>query len=77
MELAGEEAEMDEQWSYVSNKSNQRWLWYAVDHVTNTVLAFVFGKRKNEVFKALKAWLEPLGISRYYTDDWGADIITY
>jgi insertion element IS1 protein InsB len=72
VELACEEAELDEQWSYVGNKSNQRWLWYAVDHMTNTVLAFVFGKRKDEVFKALKALLEPLGISRYYTDEWGA-----
>ncbi|WP_366944994.1 IS1 family transposase, partial [Methylobacter sp.] len=26
---------MDEQWSFVGNKSNQRWLWYAVDHATN------------------------------------------
>lgn len=32
----------------------------------------MFGKRKDEVFKALKALLEPFGISRYYTDDWGA-----
>jgi len=63
---------MDEQWSFVGNKANQRWLWYAVDHVTNTVLATVFGKRKDEVFKALKALLESLGISRYYPDDWGA-----
>ena len=39
------EAEIDEQWSYVGKKSNQRWLWYAVDHATNTVLAYVFGKR--------------------------------
>jgi insertion element IS1 protein InsB len=72
VELACSEAEMDEQWSYVGNKFNQRWLWYAVDHATNIVLAFVFGKRKDDVFKALKALLEPLGISRYYTDDWGA-----
>lgn len=70
--LACDEAEMDEQWSFVGNKSNQRWLWYAIDHATNTVLAYVFGKRKDEVFKKLKALLEPLGISRYYTDDWGA-----
>jgi insertion element IS1 protein InsB len=67
-----EEAEVDEQWSYVGKKSNQRWLWYAVDHASNTVLAYVFGKRKDVVFKELKALLEPLGISRYYTDDWGA-----
>jgi len=72
LEHACEEAEIDEQWSFVGNKSNQRWLWYAVDHATNTVLAYVFGKRKDEVFKALKALLEPFGISRYYTDDWGA-----
>ena len=51
------EVEMDEQWSYVGNKSNQRWLWYAVDHATNTVLAYVFGKRKDEVFKELKTLL--------------------
>ena len=63
---------MTHQWSYVGNKSNQRWLWYAVDHATNTVLAYVFGKRKDEVFAELKALLAPFNISRYYTDDWGA-----
>ncbi len=66
------EAELDEQWSFVGKKSNQRWLWHAVDHATNTVLAFVFGKRKDVVFEELKALLEPLKIRRYYTDDWGA-----
>ncbi len=66
------EAELDEQWSFVRKKSNQRWLWHAVDHATNTVLAFVFGQRKDVVFEELNALLEPLGIRRYYTDDWGA-----
>ena len=66
------EAEIDEQWSYVGKKSNQRWLWYAVDHATNTVLAYVFGKRKDEVFKELKSLLRPFCITRYDTDDWGA-----
>jgi insertion element IS1 protein InsB len=32
----------------------------------------VFGKRKDVAFKKLKALLEPFGISRYYTDGWGA-----
>lgn len=72
LRAACEEAELDEQWSYVGNKSNQRWLWYAVDHATNTVLAYVFGKRKDEVFKELKALLTPFNINCYYTDDWGA-----
>ena len=51
---------------------NQRWLWHAVDHATNTVLAYVFGRRKDEVFKKLKKLLEPFGIKKFYTDDWGA-----
>ena len=66
------EAELDEQWSYVGNKSNQRWLWYAIDHASNTVLAYTFGKRQDAVFQELKALIEPLGVHRYYTDDWGA-----
>ena len=71
---ACEEAEFDEQWSFVGNKSNQRWrwLWYAVDHKINTVLAYVFGRRKDEVFRKLKDLLETFGIQKFYTDDWGA-----
>jgi len=65
------EQEIDEQWSFVQNKSNQRWIWYAVDHKTNTILAYVFGRRKDEVFEKLKELLEPFNISKYYTDDWG------
>ena len=67
-----EEAEMDEQWSFVGSKSNQRWIWYAVEHSTNTILAYVFGKRKDVVFKELQALLAVFNIKRYYTDDWGA-----
>ena len=32
----------------------------------------MFGRRKDEVFLDLKALLEPFGITRYFTDDWGA-----
>ena len=70
--LVCEEAELDEQWSFVGSKSNQRWIWYAVEHSTNTILAYVFGRRKDSVFLALKKLLEPLNIKRFYTDDWGA-----
>ena len=59
---------MDEQWS----QSNQRQLWYAIDHATNTLLAYVFGKRKDEVFQTLKTRLEPYNTVRYYTHNWGA-----
>lgn len=67
-----EAAEMDEQWSYVGNKANQRWLWFAIDQATNRVLAYVFGRRTDEVFKELKALLEPFNVVKYFTDDWGA-----
>ena len=66
------EAELDEQWSYVGKKSQQRWLWYAVDHATNTILAYVFGKRKDDVLLELKSLLAPFNITQYFTDDWGA-----
>jgi insertion element IS1 protein InsB len=56
---------------YVAKKTNQRWLWHAIDHHTGKVLAYVFGRRKDKVFLRLQALLEPFGITRYYTDGWG------
>jgi insertion element IS1 protein InsB len=66
------EAEVDEMWSYVGSKDQQRWLWHAIDRETGSVLADVLGSRKDRVFLELKSLLEPFGISRFYTDDWGA-----
>jgi len=68
----GIESELDEMWSYVAKKSNPRWLWYAIDHRSGRVLAYVFGTRKDQVFLQLKGLLEPFGITRFYTDGWGA-----
>jgi insertion element IS1 protein InsB len=45
-----EDAEVDELWSYVGQKQEQRWLWHAIDHWSGQVLAYVFGRRKDEVF---------------------------
>jgi len=64
--------ELDEMWSYVGKKANQRWLWHAIDHHSGQVLAYVFGQRKDRVFLQLQALLEPFGITRFYTDGWGA-----
>jgi len=59
-------------WSFVQNKDDRRWLWYAIDHNTREILAYVFGERElngeNEVFQELKALLEPFGITTFYTD---------
>jgi len=59
-------------WSFVGNKGNQRWLWHALDRRSGKVLAYVFGRRKDEVFLELKRLLEPFGIQKYCTDGWGA-----
>jgi insertion element IS1 protein InsB len=41
-------------------------------HHTGAVLAYVFGRRKDAVFLQLKTLLEPFGLTRFYTDHWGA-----
>ena len=66
------EAEIDEMWSFVEKKSQQRWLWHAIDHRTGVVLAYVLGTHQDEVFLQLKTLLAPLGIDHFYTD--GADV---
>jgi insertion element IS1 protein InsB len=65
-------AEADEMWSYVGSKRKPRWLWHAIDHGSRKVLAYVFGRRQDEVFLQLKALLAPFGIPRFFTDRWGA-----
>jgi insertion element IS1 protein InsB len=67
-----DEAEMDEMWSFVKHKGQQRWLWHAIDHKSSTVLAYVLGSHEDEVFLKLKTLLAPFRITRFYTDDWGA-----
>lgn len=66
------DTELDEMWSFVGKKKNQRWLWHAIDRLTGQVLAYVFGRRKDEVFLKLKKLLEPFGIKHYCTDGLGA-----
>jgi IS1 family transposase len=58
-----EEAEVDEMWSFVRQKKAPRWLWHAIDHRRGKVLAYVFGRRQDEVFLKLQALLEPFGTS--------------
>jgi insertion element IS1 protein InsB len=65
-------SELDEMWSYVGKKAEPRWLWHAIDHHSGTVLAYVFGRRKDEVFLQLQELLAPFHITRFSTDGWGA-----
>jgi insertion element IS1 protein InsB len=66
------EGELDEMWSFVQKKENQRWLWHAIDHSSGKVLAYVLGDHSDNMVLKLKQLLEPFGISKFYTDGWGA-----
>jgi insertion element IS1 protein InsB len=70
--LPGPEAQADEQWSFVRHKKNQRWLWYAIDSAIGRVLAFVFGRRTDEVCRSLLEKLAVFNVARYFTDGWGS-----
>jgi insertion element IS1 protein InsB len=64
-----EEAEMDEMWSFVHDKSQQYWLWWAVDHKTGEPLAFVFGTKEYANLDELRALLNPFfDIKTVYSD---------
>lgn len=67
-----EEAEMDEMWSFVQSKQQQRWLWHAIDHCTGAVLAYVLAPHEDAALKQLQQLLAPFAIERIYTDSWGA-----
>jgi insertion element IS1 protein InsB len=67
------EAEVDEMWSFVQCKQQQRWVWWAIDYATGHVLAYVLADHKDAAFLALKVLLEPFGMMQFYSDGWGAD----
>ncbi|MGD1861921.1 MAG: IS1 family transposase [Leptolyngbyaceae cyanobacterium] len=46
-----EEAEMDEMWSFVHSKRQQRWRWHAIDHRTGDVLAYVLALHEDQALE--------------------------
>ncbi len=62
------EAEMDEMWSFVHDKSQQYWLWWAIDHNTGEPLAFCFGTREHTYLDELLRLLAPFNIHTVYAD---------
>jgi insertion element IS1 protein InsB len=62
--------EVDEQWSYVQNKHNQRWLSYALSRTPKRVIAFHIGKRDDQSCKTLLSKLPVSEIPTFYTDGW-------
>ena len=66
--ISGTEAEMDEMWSFVHDKAQQYWLWWAIDHKTGIPLAFCFGTQEHKYLDELKKMLEGVNIVTVYTD---------
>ncbi len=60
---------MDEMWSFVHDKSQQYWLWWAIDHNTGEPLAYCFGTREHKYLDELLKLLEPFEINIVYSDN--------
>lgn len=64
-----EAVEMDEQWSFVHDKSQQYWLWWVIDHNTGEPLAYVFGTREHANLDELRKKLNMIFEIKYvYVD---------
>jgi insertion element IS1 protein InsB len=64
--------EMDEFWSFVQSKSNQRWTRYAIERQSGCILALHNGKRTDKDFLVLWNYLQSFDVAKYYTDDRGS-----
>ena len=69
MQVDVDEVEMDEMWSFVHDKSQQYWLWWAIDHNTGVPLAYCFGTREHKYLDELRELLAPFNINIVYSDD--------
>src|SRR5690242_19065410 len=58
--------------SFVGKTQEPGWRWHAIEHGTGQVLAYVVGRRREEVWGQLKALREPFGIMRFFPDYWRA-----
>ena len=56
-------------WSFYHDKSHQIWLWWAVDHKTNTPLAYTFGTREYKYLDELLELLSAFHIGTVYADN--------
>lgn len=64
--------EMDQQWSFVKSKKNQRWLWYAWSPQLKQILAYHLGSRTHKSAQQLLSRLKDLPIAVYCTDNFSA-----
>ena len=59
---------MDEQWSYVGNKSQQRWLWYAWSPHFKRIFAHALGLRADATLRTLLERVKRFNLRLFCTD---------
>jgi insertion element IS1 protein InsB len=65
--------ELDELWSFVGKKANQRWVWLALCRKTRQIVAFVLGDRSEVTCRKLwRAIPQAYRRGTCYTDFWSA-----
>jgi len=64
--------EVDEMWSFVGNKRQQRWLWYAWEPRLKRIIAHTFGRRNKKTFRKLLTLLAGFNVSFWCTDNFSA-----
>src|SRR4051812_19652048 len=64
------ELQVDEMWSFVGSKANQRWLWYGFDPDRKKIISFQLGRRTDESCRKLLKKLGGCRVLRYCTDEW-------
>jgi insertion element IS1 protein InsB len=67
-----ENLEIDEFWSFVGKKANQRWTWYGFDRERKQVVAYVNGRRTDDNCRALYEKVKKAKVETFHTDQWAA-----
>ena len=64
--------EVDEFWSFVGKKANQRWTWYGFDRERKRIVASVNGRRTDANCRALSEKVKRAKVKLFHTDQWGS-----
>ena len=64
------ELQMDESWSFVGKKENQRWLWYGFDADKKLIICSQAGRRTDNNCEKFMKQLAGCEVIAYCTDEW-------
>lgn len=62
--------ELDEFWSFIGSKSNQRWTWLGITSSSRRIGAFVNGRRTDKNCRQLIEKYQNSRIEEFATDEW-------